>query len=330
MAARYAYRITFRHYEWEATRDVVYKHRRLGVGITGITDWVLMKFGDKAIIGFDDKGNAIYNADVAQELDRLYAYVKESNLAQAAELQANPSIKVTTVKPSGTVSLLMGCSPGQHYHWAPYMIRRVRMAASAPLIPVLLDCGYHIESAIVGFNADGSKKYDNNTLVVEFPVKAPTADHDKFQSAGDVPLREQAALQALLATYWSDNAVSATLSFKKAQPKPVYFADGSILLDKFGQPELKVDQRDEDAVIDEITDILDRYKGVIKSTSLLPHATDTYPQMPYEEITKERFEQMAAKLTAKPWEVIDGDVKAEEEEVDDVVGECSGGHCPIK
>ncbi|AYA77369.1 ribonucleoside-triphosphate reductase, adenosylcobalamin-dependent [Bacillus sp. Y1] len=330
LAARYAYRITFRHYEWEATRDVVYRHRRLGVGITGITDWVLMRFGKKAILGFDDEGNAIFNEEVTQALDRLYKYVKQANIEQAEALDANPSIKVTTVKPSGTVSLLMGCSPGQHYHWAPFMIRRVRMASSAPLIPILRQCGYHIEEAIVGFGADGAPKYDSNTLVVEFPVKAPTADHENFQSAGDVPLREQAALQALLATYWSDNAVSATLSFKKAQAKPVYFADGSVLLDKFGQPELKIDKREEDAIIDEITDILDRYKGVIKSTSLLPHATDTYPQMPYEEISKERYEEMSAKLTAKPWDLIDGDVKAEEDDTTDYTSECVGNSCPLK
>lgn len=331
LAARYAYRITFRHYEWEATRDVVSRHRRLGVGITGITDWVLMKFGKKAILGFfEDDGETRYNEDVAQELDRLYGYVKEANLAQAIDLNANPSIKVTTVKPSGTVSLLMGCSPGQHYHWAPFMIRRVRMAASAPLIPILEQCGYHIEPAVKGFNADGTHQYDANTLVVEFPVKAPTADHENFQSAGDVPLREQAALQALLATYWSDNAVSATLSFKKAQAKPVYFADGSMLHDKFGQPELKIDKREEDVIIEEITDILDRYKGVIKSTSLLPYATDTYPQMPYEEISEEKFAEMIAKITAKPWELIDGDVKAEDEETVDTSQECVGGSCPIR
>jgi ribonucleoside-triphosphate reductase (thioredoxin) len=330
LAARYAYRITFRPYEWEATRNIVSKHRRLGVGITGITDWVLMKFGEKAIISFDDEGNPKFNEKVCAELDRLYNFVKEANLAQAAELQANPSIKVTTVKPSGTVSLLMGVSPGQHYHWAPYMIRRIRMASNAPLVEVLRECGYHIEPAIVGFNADGTYKYDYNTVVVDFPVKAPTAEHPQFQSAGEVPLREQAALQALLATYWSDNAVSATLTFKKAQPKPVFFEDGTMLLDKFGQPELKIDPRDEVRIIDEITDVLDRYKGVIKSTSLLPHATDVYPQMPYEEITKERYEQMVSKLKAKPWEVVDGGIKAEDEDTTDYSTECIGNSCPIK
>jgi len=330
LAARYAYRITFRPYEWEATRNIVTRHRRLGVGVTGITDFVLMKFGEKAILGFDDDGNPIFNEDVTKFFDKLYQYVREANRAQAKDLQANESIKVTTVKPSGTVSLLMGVSPGQHYHWAPYMIRRVRLATNAPLVPILRECGYHIEPAIVGYNTDGTYKYDYNTLVVEFPVKAPTAEHPKFQSAGEVPLREQAALQALLATYWSDNAVSATLTFKKTQPKPVYFADGTMLLDKFGNPELKIDKRDEDAIIEEITDVLDRYKDVIKSTSLLPHATDVYPQMPYEEITKERYEEMVTKLKAKPWEIIDGAIKAEEDEVEDIVGECAGGHCPIK
>lgn len=329
LATRYAYRITFRHYEWETTREVVYRHRRLGVGITGITDFVLLKFGAKAILGFDEEGNAVFNDKVTSFFDSLYGYVRAANKEQSIELEANESIKVTTVKPSGTVSLLMGVSPGQHYHWSKYMVRRVRMSANAPLIPILMQCGYYIEPAVNGYNADGTYKYDYNTVVVAFPVKAPTADHPQFQSAGSVPLREQAALQALLATYWSDNAVSATLSFHKAKPKPVYFSDGSVMLDKFGQPSLQVDIREENAVIDEITDILDRYKGVIKSTSLLPHATDTYPQMPYEEITKEAYDKMVAKLTAKPWELINGSIEAVEETVDSSQ-ECVGGSCPIR
>lgn len=330
LATRYAYRITFRHYEWEATRDVVSRHRRLGVGITGITDWVLLKFGKKAIIGFDVEGSAIYNEEVCQALDELYGEVKATNIEQAKQLEANPSIKVTTVKPSGTVSLLMGSSPGMHYHWSAYMIRRVRMASNAPLIPILMQCGYYIEPAVVGFNEDGSRKYDYNTVVVEFPTKAPTASHEDFQSAGDVPLREQAALQALLATYWSDNAVSATLSFRKAQPKQTFFEDGTVLLDKFGNPQMSIDKREEDEVIDEITDLLNRYKGVIKSTSLLPYATDTYPQMPYESIDETKYNAMVAKLTAKPWELIQGDIKAEEEDTTDYSTECVGNSCPLK
>lgn len=260
----------------------------------------------------------------------MYKAVSDANIQQAIDLDANPSIKLTTVKPSGTVSLLMGASPGMHYHWSPYMIRRIRMASTAPLIPTLKQCGYNIESAIVGYQADGTPNYDPSTLVVEFPTKAPTADNVNFQSAGDVPLREQAALQALLATYWSDNAVSATLSFHKAQEKPVIMADGTQRLDKFGNPAVEADKAEEQAVINEITDLLDRYKGVIKSTSLLPYATGTYPQMPYEAIDEATYDAMVAKLTAKPWELISGEVVAEDEDTTDYSGECVGGSCPLK
>jgi len=136
-------------------------------------------------------------------------------------------------------------------------------------------------------------------------------------------------LQALLATYWADNAVSATLSFKQAKQKPVFLADGTKLLNKFGDPKLEIDQSEEDGVIDSITNVLDQYKGTIKSTSLLPHATGIYPQMPYEEITKEEYEAKVSKLKAKPWELITGEIQGEET-FDDVVGECQGAGCPVK
>lgn len=306
LATRYAYRITFREYDWEVTRNIVEKHRRLGVGITGFTDWVLLKFGRKAILGFDKDGTPIFNQDVCNFLDKLYKDVKETNRLHAQELEANPSIKLTTVKPSGTLSILMGVSAGMHFHWSRYMIRRVRIAANAPLVPILFECGYKIEPAYMGTDKDGNPQYDYNTYVVEFPIKAPTADHPDFQSAGDVPLREQAAIQALLQTYWSDNAVSATLTFHKAENK-----------------------EDEQKVIEEIASVLEQFKGKLKSTSMLPHASGTYPQMPLEAITKEQYEKMVSRLKAKPWELIEGTIMAEEEEAE-VVGECAGGHCPIK
>jgi adenosylcobalamin-dependent ribonucleoside-triphosphate reductase len=330
LATRYAYRITFRPYEWEATRKVVARHRRLGIGITGITDWVLLAFGAKAIIGFDKNDEPIFNKKVTKALDKLYGYVKKANIQHAKQLRSTPSIKLTTVKPSGTVSLLMGVSPGQHFHWSAFMIRRVRMSANAPLIPLLIKAGYTIEPAIQGYDEKGQPVYNYQTLVVEFPVKAPTATHPDFQSAKDVPLKEQAALQALLASYWSDNAVSATLSFHKPQPKPVYFGDGEMMTDKFGQPVLQIDTREEEAVIDEITDVLSRYKTVIKSTSLLPHSVDTYPQMPYEEIDKDTYDKMAARITVNITDLIKGDMDAEEEDTTDTSQECIGGSCPIK
>jgi adenosylcobalamin-dependent ribonucleoside-triphosphate reductase len=329
-AAQYAYRITFRPYEWAATRDVVYRHRRIGVGLTGVTDWVLIKFGEKAILGFEEDGTPIYNPEVAAFLDKMYNIVRKANKEQAEELEATISIKVTTIKPSGTISLLMGVSPGQHYHWSKYMMRTVRISSNSFLLPILEQCGYKIETLIKGYNEDGSYVYDETTKVVYFPIKAPTADHPLFQSAYDVSLSEQAALQALLATYWSDNAVSATLSFHKPKAKPLFFENGDAVLDKEGNQVMMTDVREENAVIDEITDILDRYKGIIKSTSLLPHTAGTYPQMPYTTISEEEYVEASSIIVAKPWELIKGDILADTEEVEEDNRECVGGHCPTK
>ena len=306
LAARYAYRITFRHYEWEVTRKIVQEHRRLGVATTGITDWALMKFGKPAILGFDKDGEPIFNKDVCNYFDKMYNYVEQTNKMHSAELEANPSIKLTTIKPSGTLSILMGVSAGMHYHWSRYMIRRVRIAANSPLVPILFDCGYRIEPAIMGQDEAGKDVYDMNTYVVEFPIKAPTAEHPDFKSADEVSLEEQAALQCLLQTYWSDNAVSATLSFHK----------GTTVAE-------------DDEVIRQIADVLKKYHGKLKSTSMLPHATGTFKQMPLETITKEEYERMVSRLKHKPWELIEGSIMAEDDD-EDVVGECQGNHCPIK
>lgn len=329
MATRYTYRITFRYYEWESTREVVARNRRLGVAITGITDWFLLKFGGKVVLGFDENNDAIYKQEAVDYLDWFYSIVKQTNEAHAQALGTNPSLKLTTVKPSGTISILMGVSPGQHFHWSKYMIRRVRLSAKSELVGALLDSGYKVEPAQKGYNEDGSINYDYTTVVAEFPIKAPTADYDEFQSAKEVSLKEQAAIQALLAKHWADNAVSATLSFHKPQPEPLYHADGTPLMDKDGKPVMMANPADEWAVIEEITDILDKYKNVIKSTSMLPHDTGTYPQMPLEEITEEKYRQMKARITGKPWELITGNVQAFDE-VEDSGIECTGGGCPTK
>lgn len=60
------------------------------------------------------------------------------------------SIKVSTVKPSGTVSLLAGATPGIHFPESRYCIRRVRLSAASPLVPQLRARGYRIEPCLDG------------------------------------------------------------------------------------------------------------------------------------------------------------------------------------
>lgn len=55
------------------------------------------------------------------------------------------SIKITSIKPSGTVSLLAGATPGIHFPESQYYIRRVRLASNNILVGVLQEAGYKIE-----------------------------------------------------------------------------------------------------------------------------------------------------------------------------------------
>jgi hypothetical protein len=114
-------------------------------------------------------------------------------------LQVPRSIKTTTVKPSGTVSLLAGSTPGVHYPEARYHIRRVRLAKDSDLVEPLRTAGYDVEP----------DKSDKTSLVVSFPV----ALDDEIQTADEVSMWQQLQLAAFMQRYWSDNGVSVTVSF---------------------------------------------------------------------------------------------------------------------
>jgi len=193
LAVKYAKRVTFAKYDWEITRNVVNKNRRIGVSISGIQDWYISRFSSKE--------------ELKKELDNFYNIVKNSDNVFSALLGCGVSIKTTTVKPSGTISLLPGLSPGMHWHYAPYYIRRIRFSKNDNLLGVLRKCGYYMEDDL----------HSPDTVVVEFPIKIYLAEHPKFRSAGDISIEEQFEFQALLQEWWADNSVSCTISFKKEE-----------------------------------------------------------------------------------------------------------------
>ena len=107
---------------------------------------------------------------------------------------------MTSIKPSGTVSLLNGSTPGIHFPEDEYYIRRIRFSKSSDLIPALREAGYVIEE----------DSYSPNTYCVEFPV------HEPFFVKGkrDVSMWEQLEIAAQYQNYWADNSVSITVTFK--------------------------------------------------------------------------------------------------------------------
>ena len=300
IAARYTKRVTFSKYDWEVSRNVIAQNRRIGVSMSGIQDWILSRFGHRVVTGYEDATDPatgaaikkpIYDQDAVREFDALYKGVVAADKEYSAELHCNESIKHTTVKPSGTVSKLAGVSEGMHFHYSNYLIQRIRFQESDPVLDALKACGYNIEPDI----------YSQNTMCVEFPVRAAHADNPDFASAGNVSIAEQFATQAFLQTYWADNSVSCTVTF---------------------QPDTEKDQ---------IAPLLNQYRNVIKSTSLLPYSGAGYQQAPKEPFSKEDYQKMRAQLhgnvAAKFNELHPADVK-DLELVDQT--DCESGACPVK
>ncbi len=174
------------------TNAVVQRNRRTGVSISGVAD-AIEKFGMPTVI---------------QWLRAGYDEVRSLNETLAKNAGIPVSLKVTAVKPSGTISLLAGTSPGMHYPPYTYALRRIRIGKSTPLGELLAREGVPYEPDV----------YDPNTLVFEFPIH-----YENPRSLEDVDLYEQISVLLMLQREWADNMVSNTLQFdpKKYDDKAI-------------------------------------------------------------------------------------------------------------
>lgn len=182
------------------TNAIISKNRRIGVSISGIAQWVN---GITYPSVKSEWGNMNYTR-LTGYLRDAYKIVKRENAKLAKEAGIPESIRLTTVKPSGSISLLAGTTPGVHYPVSRYAIRRVRVSMDSNLVKVLKKAGVPYEKDVVS----------DNTLVFEF-----TIDHGDVKPAHEVSLWEQFNMVALLQRAYSDNCVSATIYFDKEKEK---------------------------------------------------------------------------------------------------------------
>lgn len=265
--AKYLYRINkhslalpCHHPETEA---IVHKNMRMGIGVTGYLQATDEQRG---------------------WLSDTYAQLREFDKEYSAKHNWPTSVKLTTVKPSGTLSLLAGVTPGVHPGYSQHFIRRIRMASNSNLVSLCRDNGYDIEYQR---NFDGSE--DKNTVVVSFPCKYP----EGTVVAKDVTAIDQMNFVKELQKNWSDNSVSCTVYYRKEE-----------------LPAIK-------------EWLKENYNHNVKTVSFLLHNDHGFDQAPYEEITKERYEELVAKV--KP-------ITSVEVREDDLLDstECVTGACPIK
>jgi ribonucleoside-triphosphate reductase (thioredoxin) len=219
----------------EETNKIVHKNMRLGLGVTGICQ----------------------SLDKIDWLDNCYKELRKFDKEWSKERGWNRSIKLTTIKPSGTLSLLAGSTPGVHPAYSKYYIRRIRMASNDPLVSYCRNLGCYIEYAV---NFDGSENHD--TVVVEFPCETP----DGALFAEDMGVIQQLEMVKKLQEVWSDNAVSVT----------AYYSEGELQSLKQW--------------------LSNNYEKGIKSVSFLLRQKHGFKQAPYEEITKESYELKKSKV----------------------------------
>lgn len=263
----YAKTVTLLPTHWEETNAIMQRNRRIGTSISGIAN-----FADR--VGLPE---------LREWMDAGYATIQQYDKGYSEWLGIRESIKTTTVKPSGTVSILAGESPG--VHWTPggeYFLRAIRFSNEDPMLPLFKMANYRIEKA---------SESPKTTSVVFFPIKSNAKRSEK-----DVSIYEKTALAATAQRYWSDNSVSVTVSFDSNKEK------------------------------DAVGTVLHMFDGQLKTISFLPMGNETYPQMPYTQITAKEYEDYTMKLFPIDFSGVYAGMAA------DAIGEayCTTDACEIK
>lgn len=217
------------------TEEIVHKNMRMGLGITGYLQ---------------------ATNEQRSWLSPCYEFLREFDKTYSEEHKWPPSIKLTCIKPSGTLSLLGGTTPGIHPGFSRYYKRRVRISSESPLIALAKEHGYHIEYVQ---NFDGT--LDHTTQIASFPVSLPA--HTVL--ACDCSAIEQLEWVKKAQTEWADNSISVTVYYKKSE-----------------LPAIK-------------EWLAKNYNTYIKSVSFLLHSDHGFQQAPMEAISEAEYLAMKEK-----------------------------------
>lgn len=236
----YAKTVTLGKTHWPETNRVMLRNRRIGCSMSGIAQFISSR-GINVLKQWCEEGYT-----TIEHWDEVYS-----------DWFAIPrSIKKTSIKPSGTISLLAGATAGMHYPESVHYIRRMRLGSTSDLVPALKKAGYHVEPDVAN---------PTTTMVVEVPV----CIGKNIRTINQVSLWEQVSLAAFLQKYWADNQVSCTVTFDK--------------------------ERDGDQIEPILNYFQYQLKGISFLPKLKKGKT-SYKQMPYEEITEDTFNEMCKNL----------------------------------
>tara|TARA_R100000458_G_C8276487_1_gene251831 strand:- start:2103 stop:4076 length:1974 start_codon:yes stop_codon:yes gene_type:complete len=191
IAYLYGKTVTLVNTHWPETNAIMLKNRRIGLSQSGVVQ------------AFNKHGRR----EMFEWCDMAYGHVQQLDQEYSDWLCVPRSVRMTSIKPSGTVSLLNGSTPGIHFPEDEYYIRRVRFSKNSELVKILVKNGYNVED----------DKYSPNTVCVDFPV------HEEHFIKGkkDISIWEQLEIAAQYQHYWADNSVSITVTFKPEEAEQI-------------------------------------------------------------------------------------------------------------
>ena len=220
-------------------KDNTEEERLLGVSLTG-------QFGHNFMSGKEDL------VSLEAFLMTLREKAREVNKEEAGKIGIPESAAITCVKPSGTVSQLVGVSSGMHPWHSSYYIRTVRGSKGDPISTFLKEVGIPVEDDVMK---------PNDTYVFSFPVKAP----DGAIVRNDLTAIDHLNIWLVYQRAWCEHKPSITVSVKEDEWMEV----GAWVYKNF----------------DEVSGI-----------SFLPHSEHSYKQAPYQEVSKEEYNALVAKM----------------------------------
>lgn len=272
---------------WQRTTE---KEALIGVGMTGIGSGAAQKF------------------DLAEAANE----VKAENERVAKMIGINSAARCTTIKPSGTSSLVLGTSSGIHAWHNPYYIRRIRVGKNESIYTHLSI--YHPEL----LEDDFFRPHD--TAIISVPQKAP--EGSVFRTETAIELLER------IKRFYSDwikpghrsgqntHNISATVSIDKNRRYAYKWKH-------------KLELTDDPNGVDEwqaVGNWMWENRKFYNGIAVLPYDGGTYVQPPFEDCTEEKYHEMMDHLSK-----VDLTKVVEMEDLTDLKGElaCVGNSCTV-
>lgn len=277
---------------WKKTTE---KDALLGIGMTGIGSGEILK----------------YNLEEATQ----YAISKNREVSEKIEI--NPAARVTCIKPSGTTSLVLGTASGIHAWHNDYYLRTMRFGKNEDVAAYLMI--NHPELC------EDDVLRPNDTVCVRIPVKAPEGSIFRTETAIDTLERVKKFSQEWIKPGHINGAnthnVSATISIDKNR---------KYIISNFPKNINCEFLQIENGLLNEWQVVgiwMWENRNIYNGLSVLNYDGGNYAQAPFQDITKEEYQQRISSLTTLDLTKV---IEADDHVDFGQVSACSGGSCSLE